>query len=134
MSIMSTNLIDLDFTIGLRNKSDLDIVLFNQKFDVLINGNLLTTILVDNPFIMKSNSTSQMPLHILVDTKNLKGAILSNISDLILHRDKVIVSIKGNVGVKVDFIRVPSYKIELKDTLTNWMSTKPSDVDWECKD
>lgn len=106
-----------------KNNMDVDVVLTNQVYDIFLN-NIYTTTLTNNKLtVLKSNETSEIPLEVSFDPKNMLNNLSLNLASFLSDYKKIRIKIVMKLKVKLLFFSIPiTYTYE--DSLKNMMGLK----------
>ena len=125
IKINKVNAKELSLTLGLnfQNKSDIQLVLTKQKYEVSINSVLLSTITNEKEVVVSPKSITPMTFSVSVGSKGIADLLKTmNFQDLLnlkKQRLKVASTIDVKIGSKVKTITQTS-----EDVIENWMKSE----------
>ncbi len=127
---ISPTLVDISAIMGFENKSNLDVTVSNQDYQVLINGVLVTTIKSDKPILLTPKQISNLPLRISFNPMELKGKAIGLVKELVSNQNAIKITFKGSLGVKSGILALAKFPIDITYTLKELMTPKTNS---ECK-
>jgi LEA14-like dessication related protein len=102
---------------------DFDVVLTNQVYDVYLDDVYTTTLTNSNKTILKSKETSEIPLDISFDPKDMLNKLSLNLASFVTNYKKIRVKIVMKLKVKLLFFSIPiTYTYE--DSFKNMFGIK----------
>lgn len=105
------------------NNMDVDVVLTKQVYDVYLNNIYTTTLTSDKLTVLKSHETSEIPLDVSFDPKDLLNKLSLNVASILTDYKKIRVKIVMKLKVKLLFFSIPvTYTYE--DSFKNMMGLK----------
>jgi LEA14-like dessication related protein len=105
------------------NNMDVDVVLTNQVYDIYLNNIYTTTLTNKNMTVLKANATSEIPLDVNFDPKDMLSKLSLNVATFLTDYKKLRIKIVMKLKVKLLFFSIPiSYTYE--DSLKNMMGLK----------
>lgn len=106
-----------------KNNMDIDVVLTNQVYDIYLNNVYTTTLTNPNLTVLKAHETSDIPLDVSFDPKDMLNKLSLNIATFLTDYKKLRVKIVMKLRVKLLFFSIPiTYTYE--DSLKNMMGLK----------
>jgi len=106
-----------------KNNMDFDVVLTNQVYDVYLDDVYTTTLTNSNKTILKSKETSEIPLDISFDPKDMLNKLSLNLASFVTNYKKIRVKIVMKLKVKLLFFSIPiTYTYE--DSFKNMFGIK----------
>ena len=108
--------IEIRVFLSLVNEGSLSVTISNQQYDVFLNDKFISHIKNPVPFKIKPG-TNIMPLDVFINTSDILKAGWSNLSELLLDKSKVNITLKGGYDLKIGFIRVGKQAMEQKFNL-----------------
>lgn len=106
-----------------KNNMDVDVVLTNQVYDIFLNDVYTTTLTNNKLTVLKSNETSEIPLDVSFDPKNMLNKLSLNLASFLSDYKKIRIKIVMKLKVKLLFFSIPvTYTYE--DSLKNMMGLK----------
>jgi len=126
-SMVIKNLTPKNFAFNLvysyKNNMDVDVVLTNQVYDVYLDDIFTTRLTNKNLTILKANSTSDIPLDVSFDPKDMLNRLSLNLPGFLTNYKKMRMKIVMKLRVKLLFFSIPiTYTYE--DSLKNIMGLK----------
>ncbi len=116
------NQLVIDIFMKFTNKSNLNVVLAKQEYDVYANGVFLTTVTNNAPNEVKAMETSTVASRIDVNPKDIIAKGIINPAQLLQAPKNIKIKIVMKYKVKVLFFSVPIPAIIFEDTLYNMMN------------
>ncbi|MEI6184444.1 MAG: hypothetical protein WCP65_02880 [Bacteroidota bacterium] len=117
---------DFDLFMNFKNQSALKIDITSTSANVYLNNNFVTSIQNSIPQTIQPESTSVLGFNCVLNPDKVLKILGNNSSDLLLHREKVMIKVDAKIKIKFYFINVSIpyvYETNLKDM----MASKPSD-------
>ncbi len=112
---------DIDMVLNFVNKSNLDIMLYEQEYNVYLNGAFVTKVSNAISQELKPKAASELAIKLQFNPETAVKIAAANIVDLLTAPDavKVLISTKLRVGVKgVKFNINYDYKTTIKELIT----------------
>ena len=121
-NISKTN-IALEVVYTYTNNMDVDVVLTNQKYDIYLDDIYTTTLTNKNELVLKANATTDIPLSVSFDPKDIFNKLKVNPTSFLLNPGNIVMRIDMKVWVKLLFFSIPiTYSYE--DKLTRMLGIK----------
>lgn len=106
-----------------KNNMDVDINLTNQEYDIYLNDIYATTLKNSNLTTLKAKETSDIPLSVSFDPKDLFNRLSINPTTFLMNPKNIIVKIDMRLKVKLLFFNIP-IKYTYKDSMKRMMGLK----------
>ena len=119
---VESNKFDIDLFVNFKNKSAFKIEITNTDANIYLNNSFVSNIKNNVPQTIKPESTSELGFNVILSPEKLVKILKINISDLLLHREKIIVKMDLKIKVKIYFftINIPYiYQDNLKNIIEN---------------
>lgn len=97
--------IEITVFLKLVNEGSLSVTVSDQEYDVFLNDKFISHLKNSVPYKIKPG-TNIMPLDVFINTTDVLKAGWSNLSQLLLDKSKVNISLKGGYDLKIGFIRI----------------------------
>ncbi len=123
---IGTDEVSLTLMFKIKNISDLTIKVENMTFDIYVNNLFVTKILRKDKQTLLSHADIIFKLDVQFAPKDLMKAGLANITPLIYDKDKLIITVKGNLDAEMGAVRINKYEFEEKISLKELMSPSPN--------
>lgn len=120
---ISLQRIELTVFLKLVNDGSLSVTVSNQEYDVFLNDKFVSHIKNNVPYKIKPG-TNIMPLDVYINTSDVIKAGWANLSQLLLDKSKVNISLKGGYDLKIGFIRVGKQIMEQTFNLGQTQTTQ----------
>lgn len=102
------------------NNMDVDVTLTNQVYDVYLNNVYTTTLTNSKLTVLKSKQTSEIPLDVSFDPKDMLNKLSLNIASFLTDYKKLRIKVVMKLKVKLLFFSIP-VKYTYEDSLKNMM-------------
>ena len=89
------------------NNTDIDINLVGQEYKIYVDDRFITTIKSDVPVILKANSTSDIPLDITLDPKDMYYKFKDNLLKALTQKQKLKIKMDSTFRVKLGIFTIP---------------------------
>lgn len=100
------------------NNMDFDVKLASQEYKIYIDDKFINTIKSDTLTILKSKETSEIPLEIKLNPKDLYKKIEGNLVASLAGKQKVKIKVDSKFKIKLGLIKVPvPYSYEWTQTI-----------------
>jgi LEA14-like dessication related protein len=121
VKVNKINAKELSLTLGLnfQNKSDIQLVLTKQKYDVFINSVLLSTITNDKEVVVAPKSTTPMTFSVSVGSKGIADLLKTMNFQELLNIKKQKLKVASTIDVKVGS-KVRTITQTSEDIIENW--------------
>lgn len=120
---LSLKNIAFDLVVDYTNKMDIDIVLTNQEYDVYLNNIYTTTLKNPNKVVLAANATSQIPLKVDFDPKDIYTKLAVNPLSFLSDPKKIMVKLDMRLKVKLLFFNI-NVPYTYQDTLARMTGLK----------
>ena len=117
---ISPNELIFDIFVKLQNPSNIPLTLTSQNYDVYINNNFVTNVNTNVQTTLNAKTSTEFPLRINVNPKDITKAMGTNWALLLLTPEKVVITTIFKVKVKALGITIPiksNYPISLAEIL-----------------
>lgn len=118
----------VSFTIKLdiSNKSDIDFMISNQRYNIYVNKMLVAKIEKEGNVEVAANGRSTINIDVVFNPQDLLKQGMENIAQLIINKDKIIIEIKGFLSLKAGMINVKDYKVDERLSLAELLAPTPN--------
>lgn len=100
------------------NNTDIDINLVGQEYKIYVDDRFITTIKSDVPVILKANATSDIPLDITVDPRDMFYKFKDNLLKALTQKQKLKIRMESTFRVKLGIFTIPvPYPYEWTQTI-----------------
>ena len=125
VKINKINAKELSLTLGLnfQNKSDIQLVLTKQKYEVSINSVLLSTITNDKEVVVAPNSTTPMTFNVSVGSKGIADLLKTMNFQELLNIKKQRLKVASTIDVKIGS-NVKTITQTSEDIIENWSKSE----------
>lgn len=89
------------------NNTDIDINLVGQEYKIYVDDRFITTIKSDVPVILKANSTSDIPLDITLDPKDMYYKFKDNLLKALTQKQRLKIKMDSTFRVKLGIFTIP---------------------------
>lgn len=89
------------------NNTDIDINLVGQEYKIYVDDRFITTIKSDVPVILKANATSDIPLDITVDPRDMFYKFKDNLLKALTQKQKLKIRMESTFRVKLGIFTIP---------------------------
>ena len=120
---LSLKNIAFDLVVDYTNQMDIDIVLTNQEYDVYLNNIYTTTLKNPNKVVLAKNATSQIPLKVDFDPKDIYTKLAVNPLSFLSDPKKIMVKLDMRLRVKLLFFNI-NVPYSYQDTLARMTGLK----------
>jgi LEA14-like dessication related protein len=103
----SLEAVTFDIVYAYFNNTDIDINLVGQKYDIYVDDKFITTIKSDVPVVLKANATSDIPLTITVNPKDLYAKFQGNLIKALTTPQKLKIKMDSTFKVKLGLFTIP---------------------------
>jgi LEA14-like dessication related protein len=114
-----------------KNRSDIDITILSQSYDVFINDVYVTNVRNENKSLLKAGNTSVLELDIAFSPSALLKAGLQNAESLLYSKENLMFTIKTKISAGSQFVFVNNIAFETKMSLAEYLA--PSDTSFVCE-
>src|SRR3990167_10572004 len=108
--------------LNISNKSDIDFVVTNQKYNIYVNEMLVAVIENKNDIKVNSNGMSTVNIEVSFNPQDLLQKGRQNIALLMQDKNNIIIDIKGFLSIQAGFINVKNYEIDERLSLQELLS------------
>ena len=119
--------------VRIENKSDLTVKLTKQHYNVYINNMQVASFYNENPVKLVSHSTQTLPIDVNFNPSDLLKKGITNITDLLGDKSKLIIGIRGSLTITSGIAKVDNLPVETSMSLKEMMTVNPATTDI-CKD
>ena len=116
---------DIDLNLEFKNKTDLDLNIISQEFDVYINDSPVSHITGTEKVAARSNMSAIIPLKITFNPVEALIISLNNIGLLFQDKDKIRIAIKGNLTLSSGVVFINRLPVNISYTIGELL-TNPS--------
>jgi LEA14-like dessication related protein len=88
------------------NNTDIDINLQAQEYKIYVDDRYITTIKSDIPVVLKANATSDIPLDITIDPKDMYYKFQNNLVKALTQKQKLKIRMDSKFKVKLGIFTV----------------------------
>ena len=114
----SLEAVTFDVVYAYVNNTDIDINLVGQKYDIYVDDKFVTQIKSDIPVILKANATSDIPLTITVNPKDLYAKFQNNLIKALSTKQKLKIKMDSTFRIKLGIFTIPvPYPYEWTQTI-----------------
>lgn len=100
------------------NNTDIDINLVGQEYKIYVDDRFITTIKSDVPVILKANATSDIPLDITVDPRDMFYKFKDNLLKALTQKQKLKIRMESTFRIKLGIFTIPvPYPYEWTQTI-----------------
>jgi LEA14-like dessication related protein len=89
------------------NNTDIDINLQAQEYKIYVDDRYITTIKSNVPVVLKANATSDIPLDITVDPKDLYHKFQGNLLKALTEKQKLKIRMDSKFKIKLGIFVIP---------------------------
>ena len=121
VKVKKINMQGIDLTLGLNfeNKSDIQVVLSSQKYDVFINNVRLSTLTNENDVVIAPNSSTPITFDVSVGSKGIADLIKTTSFTELLNIKKQVLRVDSTLVVKIGS-GTKTIKQSKEDLIENW--------------
>ena len=112
--------LDIDLFTNFKNKSAFKIEIISTDANVFLNNSFVTNIKNTLPQVIQPEGVSELGFNVVLSPEKLLKILNVNISDLLLHRENIILKVDLKIKVKLYFftINIPyTYENNLKSII-----------------
>ncbi len=99
------------------NKSSLSVTIYDQQYDVLVNGVKVSSVLLKDVIQLTQNSATSLPLDIAFSPMSILQTSAQNLTAILTDKSKVNIELKGTISVKWKSIDLKNIKVDITYTL-----------------
>lgn len=100
------------------NNMDVDVNLASQEYKIYMDDKYIQTIKSDTLVVLKAHSTSQIPLDVTLNPKDLYDKLKGNLIAAVGGKQKVKIRVDSKFKVKLGFFKIPvPYSYEWTQTI-----------------
>jgi LEA14-like dessication related protein len=109
--------VEFNLRLQVKNKSDLDLNIRNQDYDIFVNDSQVAKIQKVEQVTVPPQGSTVVDLPTSFDPMMLLTAAIDNITDILYNKDNIRVNVKGKMQANTSYIFYNSIPIDLHTTV-----------------
>jgi len=122
---MSADNFAFTLIMNIKNKSEIDFTVTNQRYNIYINKMLVATIEKPNDIKVMGNGMTTLKIDVKFNPQDLLKQGLENIIYLLGDKKKIVIEIKGYLSLKAGIITVKDYQVDERLSLAELLNPSP---------
>lgn len=125
---ISFNKMSFTMLLNISNKSDIDFMVTNQKYNIYVNGMLVAVVQNPNDIKVRAKGMSTVNIDIDFNPQDLLKKGIENIASLIQNKNNIIIEVKGYLSLKAGVVNVKNYEVDERLSLKELFAPSTSTV------
>lgn len=125
---ISFNKMSFTMLLNISNKSDIDFMVTNQKYNIYVNGMLVAVVQNPNDIKVRAKGMSTVNIDIDFNPQDLLKKGIENIASLIQNKNNIIIEVKGYLSLKAGVVNVKNYEVDERISLKELFAPSTSTV------
>ena len=122
---MSFNRVSFTMLLNIANKSDIDLTVNNQRYNIYINKMLVAKVEKKEKVKVRARGKTTVNIDVKFNPQDLLKKGMENISYLITNKDKLIIEIKGYLSLNAGVVKVKDYEVDERLSMKELLSPAP---------
>jgi len=98
--------------LNISNKSDIDFMVTNQKYNIYVNGMLVAVVQNPNDIKVRAKGMSTVNIEIDFNPQDLLKKGIENIAMLIANKNNIVIEVKGYLSLEAGIVNLKNYEVD----------------------